>query len=98
MDGGHVKGFIEVFFPRVIHWSKGKGTLKEGFDNKRLEGRPSLVYLIRFEPPKGKMIRRGRVLGRWSRKMSFKKRSSKKVESERPLGGFSRQAREEDLG
>jgi hypothetical protein len=50
-DGGHVKGFIKAFCPRVIHWSKGKGTVKKGFDNRRLEGRPSSVYLRRFEPP-----------------------------------------------
>jgi hypothetical protein len=54
LDDGHVKGFVEVFFPRVRHWSKGKGTMEKGFDNRRLEGRPSLVDLRRFEPPRGK--------------------------------------------
>jgi hypothetical protein len=52
--------------------------MEEGFDNGRLEGRPSLVDLRRFEPPRGKRLRRGRVLGRWSRQMSFKKSSSKR--------------------
>jgi hypothetical protein len=52
--------------------------VEEGFDNGRLEGRPSSVDLRRFEPPWGKRLRRGRVLGRWSHQMSFKKSSSKR--------------------
>jgi hypothetical protein len=75
-DGGHVKGFVEVLFPRVSHWSKGKGTVEKGFDNERLEGRPSSVDLRRFEPPWGKRLKGRRVLGRWSHQMSFKKSSS----------------------
>jgi hypothetical protein len=38
------------------------------------------------------------VLGRWSRQMSFKESSSRKVERERPLGGVARKARVKDLG
>jgi hypothetical protein len=53
MDGGHVKGFVEVLFSRVSHWIKGKGTMEQVFDNERLEGRPSSVDLRRFEPPWG---------------------------------------------
>jgi hypothetical protein len=49
-----VCNFVEVLCPRVSHWSKGKGTVAEGFDNGRLEGRPSSVDLRRFEPPWGK--------------------------------------------
>jgi hypothetical protein len=41
-------GFIKVFFPRVRHWSKGKGIMKNGFDNGRLERRPSYIDLRRF--------------------------------------------------
>jgi hypothetical protein len=52
-DGGHVNVFIKVIFPRVIHWRKGKATMKKGFDNERLEGRLSLVNFRRFEPPWG---------------------------------------------
>jgi hypothetical protein len=37
------------------------------------------------------------VLGRWSRQMSFKK-SSSRVERERPLSGVARKARGEALG
>jgi hypothetical protein len=51
----------------VIHWSKGKGIVEEGFENGRLEGRPSSVDLRRFEPPRGKRIKRRRVMGRWIR-------------------------------
>ena len=90
MDIGHVKGFVEVPFPRVIHWNKRKGIMENGFDNGRLERRPSLVNLRRLEPPRGKRFGERRVLGRWSRKMSFKMSSSRRVEGERPLGGFAR--------
>jgi hypothetical protein len=45
---------------------------------RRLEGRSSLVNLRRLEPPRGKRLGRGRVLGRWSHQMSFKKSSSKR--------------------
>jgi hypothetical protein len=38
------------------------------------------------------------VLGRWSCQMSFKKRSSRKLERERPLSGVARQARKKALG
>jgi hypothetical protein len=55
--------------------------------------RSSLVNLGRIEPPRGERLGRGRVLGRWSRQMSFKKSSSRKVERERPLGGVARQAK-----
>jgi hypothetical protein len=71
LDSGHVKGFVEVFFPKVIHWSKGKGIVEKYFDNGRLEGRPYLVDLRRFEPPRGKIFGRGWVLGRSSHQMRF---------------------------
>jgi hypothetical protein len=48
LDGGHVKGFVEVLFPRESNWSKGKGIMEKGFDNERLEKRPYLVYLGRI--------------------------------------------------
>jgi hypothetical protein len=92
-DGGHVKGFIKVIFPRVRHWSKGKGTVEKGFDNGRLLRRPSLVNIRRFEPPLGKTLKGRRVLGRWSCQMSFKK-SSSKVEGGHPLAGVVRKDRE----
>jgi len=38
--------------------------MEEGFDNERLEGRSSLVDLRRLEPPMGKRLGKGRVLGR----------------------------------
>jgi hypothetical protein len=38
-----------------------------------------------------------RVLGRWSHHMSFKMNSSRKVEMERPLGGFSRKDKGKSL-
>jgi hypothetical protein len=98
LDVGHVERFVEVLFPRVSHWSKRKGTMEEGFNNGRLERRPSLVNLRRLEPPRGKRFGKGRVLGRWSRQMSFKMSSSRKVERERPLGGVTRKAKGKALG
>jgi hypothetical protein len=77
----------------VSHWSKGKGTVEKGFDNGRLERRPSSVNLRRFESPWGKSLKGRWILGRWSRQMSFKK-SSSKVEGERPSSGVARKARE----
>jgi hypothetical protein len=56
-DGGYVQGFIKVFFPRVSHCRKGKGTVEKGFRNGRLEGRPSSVNLRRFESPWGELLR-----------------------------------------
>jgi len=50
-NGRHVQGIVEIFFPRVSHWSKGKGTLEKGLDNERLERRPSSVNLRRLESP-----------------------------------------------
>jgi hypothetical protein len=91
------KGFIKIFFPRVSHWSKGKGTLEKGFDNGRLERRPSSVNLRRFESSWGEIINGRRILGRWSRQMSFKK-SSSRVEGERPSSGVSRKARGKGFG
>jgi hypothetical protein len=38
------------------------------------------------------------VLGRWSRQTSFKMISPRRVERERPLGGFARQAKGKALG
>jgi hypothetical protein len=43
-------------------------------------------------------IREKWVLGRWSRQMSFKMSSSRRVERERPLGGVARQAKGKALG
>jgi hypothetical protein len=37
--------------------------VEKGFDNIRLEVRPYLVDLRRFEPPRGERFRKGRVLG-----------------------------------
>ena len=51
LDVGHVERFVEVLFPRVSHWIKRKGTMEEGLDNGRLEGRPSSIDLRRFKPP-----------------------------------------------
>jgi hypothetical protein len=53
LDIGHVKGFVEVPFPRESHWNKRKGIMEKGFSNGRLERRPSLVNLRRIEPPRG---------------------------------------------
>jgi hypothetical protein len=52
--------------------------MEKGFDNGRIEGRSSFINLRRIEPPRGKKLGRGRVLGRWSYQMNFKKSSSKK--------------------
>ena len=98
LDIGHVKGFVEVSFPRSIHWRKGKGFMEKGFSNGRLEGRPSLVNLRSIEPPTGKRFGERRIMGRWSRQMSFKINPSRKVERERPSGGVARQAKGKDLG
>jgi hypothetical protein len=96
-DGGHVQGFVKIFFPRVSHWSKGKGTLEKGFDNGRLERRPSSVNLRRFESPWGKSLKGRQILGRWSHQMSFKK-SSSRVEGEHPSSGVTRKARGKGFG
>jgi hypothetical protein len=72
-NGGHVQGFVEIIFPRLSHWSKGKGTLEKGFDNMRLERRTYLVNLRRCESPWGKSINGRWILGRWSHHMSFKR-------------------------
>jgi hypothetical protein len=98
LDIGHVKGFVEVCFPRVSHWNKRKGIVEKGFSNGRLERRPSLVNLRRIEPPRGKILGERSILGRWSHQMSFKMISSRKRERERPLGGVARQAKGKDLG
>jgi hypothetical protein len=45
LDVDHVERIVEVFFPRESHWGKGKGTVEKGFNNGRLERRPSLVDL-----------------------------------------------------
>jgi hypothetical protein len=63
--------------------------MKKGFSNKRLERRPYLVNLIRLEPCRGKRFGEKNIPGRWSRQMSFKMNSSKKVEREHPSGGFT---------
>jgi hypothetical protein len=47
---------------------------------------------------KGGKREKERVLGRWSRQMSFKMSSSRKVERERPLGGVARKAKGKALG
>jgi hypothetical protein len=67
LDIVHVKGFVEVSFPRASHWSKGKGFMEKVFSNGRLERRPTLVNLRRLEPPRGKRFGEIRVMGRWSR-------------------------------
>jgi hypothetical protein len=72
--------------------------MENGFNNERLESRPSLVDLRRLEPPWAKRFGSGRVLGRWIRQTSFKKISSRKAERERPLGGVARQAKGKALG
>jgi len=71
--------------------------MEKNLDDGRLEGRSSSIDLRRFEPPRGENPRGGRVLGRWSCQMSFKK-SSSKVKRECPLGGVTMQAREKALG
>jgi hypothetical protein len=97
MDGGHVQGFIKVFFPRLIHWIKGKGTVKKVFHNGRLERRPFSVDLRSFESALGKSVKGRWILGIWSLQMSFKKRSSK-VEGEFPSSEFARKARGKGFG
>jgi hypothetical protein len=39
--------------------------MKKGFDSMRLEGRPYLVNLRRFEPPWGEILNGGWILGKW---------------------------------
>jgi hypothetical protein len=65
LDIGHVKGFVEVPCPRVSHWNKRNGIMEKGFNNGRLERRPSLVNLRRLEPPKEKRFGEKNILGRW---------------------------------
>jgi hypothetical protein len=89
LDIGHVKGFVEVSCPRPSHWNKRKGFMEKGFRNRRIERRPSLVNLRRFEPPRGKRFGERRILERWSHQMSFKMNLSRKVERERSSGGVS---------
>jgi hypothetical protein len=98
LDIGHVKGFVEVPFPRVSHWNKRKGFIEKVFSNGRLDRRPYLLKLIRLEPPRGKRFGERRIMGRWSREMSFKIKSSRKVEMECPLDGVVRKAKEKALG
>jgi len=87
LDSGHVKGFVEVFFLKEIHWIKGKGTLENRFDNGRIKRRPYLVELRRLEPPMGKILGRGRVLGGCIHQMRFNMISTRNMEREHPLGG-----------
>jgi hypothetical protein len=98
LDIGHIKGFVEVYYPRASHWSNGKGFMEKGFSNGRLERRPSLVNLRRREPPRGKRFGKRRIMRRWSRQMSFKMNSSRKVQRERSLGGVTRKAKGKALG
>jgi hypothetical protein len=67
-----------------------KRFMEKGFSNTRLERRPSLVNLIRLEPPRGKSFGERLVLGRWSCQMNFKMNSSRKVERECSSSGVSR--------
>jgi hypothetical protein len=67
--------------------------MEKGFSNMRLERRPSLVNLRRLEPSRGKRLGERRIMGRWSRQMSFNMSSSRKRERECPLGGVARQAK-----
>jgi len=98
LDIGHVKGFVEVPCPRASHWNKRKGIMEKDFSNERLERMPYLVNLRRLEPPRGKRFGERRILGRWSRHISFRMNSSKKVERERPSGGVIGKAKRKDLG
>jgi len=59
----------------------------------RLERRPSLINLRRLEPSRGKRFGEIKILGRWSRWMSFKMRSSRKRERENLLGGIARKSK-----
>jgi hypothetical protein len=90
LDIGHVNGFVEVSFPREIHWNKRNGFMEKVFSNKTLERRPSLVILRRLEPPRGERFGEIRIMGRWSHKMIFKMNSSRKVERECSSGGVTR--------
>jgi hypothetical protein len=46
-----------------------------------------------------KMEKKGKVgLGRWSLQMKFNMISSRRVERENPLGGFTRKSKGNDLG
>jgi hypothetical protein len=96
-DGGYVQGFIKVLFPRVRHWSKGKGTLEKGFVNEILERMPSSVNLRRIESPRGKSLKGRRIMGRWSRQMGFKK-SSSRVKGEHLSSGVIRKSRGKGFG
>jgi hypothetical protein len=98
LDIGHVKGFVEVPFPRASHWNKREGIMEKGFSNGGLERRPFLVNIRRLEPPRGKRFGERRILGRWSHQMGFKMNSSRKVERERPLGGVTMKAKGKALG
>jgi hypothetical protein len=61
-----------------------KVIMEKGFNNERIERRPSLVNLRRLEPPRGERFGKGRILARWICQMSFKMRSSRKVERDIP--------------
>jgi hypothetical protein len=92
LDIGHVKGFVEVSFPRASHWSKGKVLMEKFSNNGRLERRPYLVKLKRIEFLRGKRFGQRRVLGRSNHHMRFKMISSRRVEREHPLGGITYQS------
>ena len=62
LDIFHVKGFVEVPFPRASHCKKREGIMEKCFSNKR----PSLVNLRRIETPRGERFGERRILGRWS--------------------------------
>jgi hypothetical protein len=75
----------------------GKGTLENGFDNERIERRPSSVNLRRLEYPRGKSLIRRWILGRWSHQMRLKEISSR-VEGECPSSGVTRKSRGKGFG
>jgi hypothetical protein len=70
-NGSHVQGLVEVFFPRMSHWCKGKITVEKGFDNEGVERRIYVVNLGRFESSRGKGLLGRWILGWWSHQMSF---------------------------
>jgi hypothetical protein len=81
----------------MSHWSKGKVTLEQGFDNGRIVSRPSSVNLGRIESSWGKGLLERWVLGWWSHQMRFMKGSSRK-KREISSNGVTRQAMGEGFG
>jgi hypothetical protein len=81
----------------MSHWSKGKVTLEQGFENGRIVRNTSSINLGRIEYSWGKGLLERWVMGWWSHQMIFMKGSSRK-KRELSSNGVAKKAMGEGFG